>query len=185
MSFEIPESYRAYCTDVAVRTAVDHILSSADSRRGCRSSRRYRLEGPARVPPALLSAHQVRCEYAVHLIRLWNAVWEPVLDESDFGWNLEPWTVGAAQEWNAQALDTHTVWNESWFARGFDIVGTNFQLSPGICDVAGRVHLSFSFWGQDDNADHTTGENFGDDWPKQRNEDGCASTTEGIGGNSE
>ena len=27
MPFAIPESYRTYCTDTAVRTAVDHILA--------------------------------------------------------------------------------------------------------------------------------------------------------------
>ena len=31
MTFELPESYRAYCGDAAVRTAVSHILS-ADSK---------------------------------------------------------------------------------------------------------------------------------------------------------
>ena len=180
MSFEIPESYRAYCTDVAVQTAVEHILSSADSRRGIALPANIDWKDLPGLHRALLSAHQVRCEYAVHLICLWNTVWGPVLNESDFGWNLEPWTVDAAQEWNAQALDTHTIWNESWFARGFDIVGTNFQLSPGICDDVGRIHLSFSFWGRDDNTDHTTGKNFGDDWPKQRNENGTALTTEGL-----
>ena len=179
MPFEFPESYRAYCTDVAVRTAVDHILSSADTRRGIALPADIDWKDLPAFHRALLSAHQVRCEYAVHLIRLWNAVWEPALDEFDFGGKLEPWTVAAAQEWHEQTLDTTTVWNESWFVRGFDIVGTNFQLAPGICDDAGRIHLSFSFWGQDD-VDHTTEKDFGDDWPKQQREDGIAWTTKGL-----
>ena len=101
MPFEMPESYRAYCTDAAVRTAVDHILSSADTRRG--------LGLPADI----------------------------------------------------------------------DIVGTNFRLAPGICDDSERVQLSLSFWDHDD-TDHTTGRNFGDDWPVQQIADGCAWTAKGL-----
>ena len=41
MSFELPESYRAYCKDAAVRTAVDHI-----------SVRRLRRR-PSPFPPTL------------------------------------------------------------------------------------------------------------------------------------
>ena len=173
-------SYRAYCRDVAVQTAVDHILSSADSRKGIALPANIDWKDLPGFHRAILSAHQVRCEYAVHLVRLWNAVWQPELNESNFGWKIVPWTVDAAQEWHDLALDTHTVWNNVWFGRGFDIVGTNFQLAPGVFDVAGRVHLSFSFWGQDDNTDHTTGEDFGDDWPKQQRADGSARTTEGL-----
>ena len=128
---------------------------------------------------AVLSAHQVRCEYAVLLIHLWNAVWQPALDECDFGKNLKSWNVTTAQEWHAQKLDTNTVWNQGWFGRGFDIVDTNFRLAPGICDDSGRVQLSLSFWDHDD-TDHTTGRNFGDDWPVQQIADGCAWTTTGL-----
>ena len=180
MSFEVPESFQAYCTDAAVRTAVDHILSSAGSRRGFALPSDIDWKDLPGFHRALLSAHQVRCEYAVHLIRLWSAVWEPELNESAFGWTLEPRTVADAQNWHEQTLDAHTVWNESWFARGYDIVGTNFKLAPGIFDDTGRVQLSFSLWGQDDNADRTTNEDLGIDWPKQLRENGFAWTTEGL-----
>ena len=179
MPFEIPESYRAYCTDVAVRTAVDHILSSSDRRSGLALPADIDWKDLPAFHRALLSAHQVRCEYPVLLIRLWNAVWQPALDECDFGRNLEPWTVSAAQEWYGQTLDTNTVWNQGWFARGFDIVGTNFRLAPGISDDARRVTLYFSFWGQDD-TDYTTDTHFGDDWPEQQKEGGWALTTKGL-----
>lgn len=179
MPCELPESYRAYCTDVAVRTAVDHILASSDRRGGLALPADIDWKDLPAFHRALLSAHQVRCEYAVHLICLWNAVWQPALDECDFGRNLEPWTVADAQEWHGQTLDTSTVWNESWFGRVFEIVGTNFLLAPGIRDDAERVQLSFSFWGQDD-TDHTTETHFGDDWPMQQREDGWAWTTEGL-----
>ena len=180
MPFELPESYRAYCTDVAVQTAVDHILSSSDTRRGLALPADIDWKDLPGFHRAVLSAHQVQCEYAVHLIRLWNAVWKPALDECGFGGKLEPWTVAAAQQWHDQTLDTNTVWRESWFARGFDIVDTNFQLVPGIYDDTGRVQVSFSFWGRDDNKDHTTDKDFGGDWPKQLHENGTAWTTEGL-----
>ncbi|MDD9982317.1 MAG: hypothetical protein OXU81_13330 [Gammaproteobacteria bacterium] len=114
------------------------------------------------------------------MVRLWNAVWQPALDELDFGGKLEPWTVAAAQEWHNQTLDTNTVWNECWFGRGFDIVDTNFQLAPGILHNVERVQLSFSFWGRDDNKDHTTDKDFGDDWPMQQRDDGVWWTREGL-----
>ena len=71
MAFKLPASYRAYCADPAVRTAVDHILESKS------------LSLPAYIKwsdlPAfhrmVLSAHQVRCEYAMFLIEFWDAVW--------------------------------------------------------------------------------------------------------------
>ena len=179
MPYELPESYRAYCTDVAVQTAVDHILASSDRRGGLALPADIDWKDLPAFHRALLSAHQVRCDYAVHLVRLWNAVWQPALDERDFARTLEPWTVAAAQEWQGQTLDTNTVWNEGWFGRGFDIPGTNFRLAPGIWDGAGRVALCFSFWGQDD-TDYTTGTDFGNDWPERQREDGWASTTEGL-----
>ena len=89
MPFEIPESYRAYCTDVAVRTAVDHILSSSDRRSGLALPADIDWKDLPAFHRALLLAHQVRCEYPVLLIRLWNAVWQPALDERDVGRNLE------------------------------------------------------------------------------------------------
>ena len=64
--YQIPESYRAYCTNPAVRTAVDHILSKSN-----------KLDVPSDIEwdelpkfhRAVLSAHQVRCEYAMYLNR--------------------------------------------------------------------------------------------------------------------
>ena len=75
MPVQIPESYRAYCTDRAVRAAVDHILSES-------------LDVPPdlewdelpKFHQAVLSAHQVRCEYAIFL----HEIWKPILAERKF-----------------------------------------------------------------------------------------------------
>ena len=179
MPFEPPESYRAYCTDAAVRAVVDHILTSSDRRSGLAVPPDIGWKDLPAFHRAVLSAHQVRCDYAVHLICLWNVVWQPALDEWDLGRDLKPWTVAGAEEWHGQTLDTNTVWNESWFGRGFDINGTNFQIAPGVRDDFEQAWLSLSFWDRDD-TDHTTERHFGDDWPMQQIEDGCAWTKEGL-----
>ena len=76
MPFKIPESYLAYCTDRAVKLAVEHILE-------------YETPGvPADLEwndlpefhRAVLSAHQVRCEFAR------NAEMAGSLTESTGGW---------------------------------------------------------------------------------------------------
>ena len=181
MQFGLPESYRAYCSDVAVRAAVDHILASSDQENGLALPPDIDWKDLPAFHGAVLSAHQVRCEYAVLLVRLWNAVWQPALDGSDFGKSLKPWTVTAAQAWHRQDLDTNTVWSESWFGRGFDIDDTNFQIGPGVRGDCEQVWLSLSFWAVDGTeGDLTTGRNFGDVWPVQAIEDGCAWTTEGL-----
>ena len=179
MPFELPESYRAYCLDVAVRTAVDHILSSSDRKHGLALPADIDWKDLPAFHRAVLSAHQVRCEYAVHLIDLWNAIWQPALDECHFGKSLQDRTVADSAEWCEQKLDTNTVWNESWFVRGFDIDRTNFQIVPGVYDDLEQVWLSVSFW-EVDGPDRTSGESFGDHWPVQQIEDGCAWTKKGL-----
>ena len=180
MPFELPESYRAYCSDVAVRTAVDHILLSSDKRSGLALPADIDWEDLPAFHRAVLSAHQVRCEYAVHLIRLWNAVWQPAL-ECRFGKDRQTWTVADSENRNESRLDTNTVWNDGWFGRGFDIDGTNFQIVPGVWEDHEQVRLSVSFWEVDGrDPDHTSRRNFGDDWPVQQIEDGCAWTKKGL-----
>lgn len=100
MPFELPESYRAYCTDVAVRAAVDHILTSSDRRSGLALPPDIEWKDLPAFHRAVLSSHQVRCEYAVHLIRLWDFVWQSALDNCDLGERLTPWTVSDAEEWH-------------------------------------------------------------------------------------
>lgn len=124
----------------------------------------------------MLSAHQVQCEYAVLLIDLWDALWQPSLATCEFGTELEPLSVAATERWWGEKLDTNTVWGEeSRFARGFDIANTNFQLVLGVWAEVKEVRLSFCLWGKDD-TDCMTGLSIGDDWPKQDIEDGHAWT---------
>ena len=98
MPVQIPESYRAYRTDRAVRTAVDHILESKS------------LSVPAdlewddlpKFHRAVLSAHQVRCEFAIFLHELWDEVWQPAVERSEM--ELTPYTVADTQEYGGYAL---------------------------------------------------------------------------------
>ena len=69
MSFELPESYRAYCSDAAVRAAVDHILS-ANSKTPLTLPADIEWKDLKAFHRAVLSAHQVRSEFAVSLIDL-------------------------------------------------------------------------------------------------------------------
>ena len=109
MKFELPESYRAYRNDVAVRTAVDHILS-ADSKTPLALPADIEWKDLPAFHRAVLSAHQVRCEYAVSLIELWDVVWQRALDGWEFQSNLVRSSVAEAADWWPHKLDTYTVW---------------------------------------------------------------------------
>ena len=173
MPFPMPESYRAYCTDPAVRTAVDHILL-ATGRKGALS-----------LPPdidwkdlpafhrAVLSAHQVRCEFAILAIDLWNAVWQPALAECGFDSSRDACTVSRTEELIDLKLDTHSVWELKWFSRCFEIRGGgDLQLYLAVIhELPEALQLGFCLWGAD-GTDHTTGCDFGDEWPKEPGEEG-------------
>ena len=164
MAFALPESYRAYCTDTAVRTAVDHLLASTD--------RKGALSLPADIDwkdlpafhRAVLSAHQVRCEFSVFLIELWDAVWQRVLDEGGLDSGRDDWTVSQSEEWSSTKLDTHTVWDTGWFGRVFGIGGGDLQLGLAVQHSSPEgVKLGLCLWGADE-TNRTTGRDFGDEW---------------------
>lgn len=169
MTFKLPESYRAYGTDAAVRTAVDHILDSKS------------LSLPADIDwrglpafhRAVLSAHQVRCEYAIFLVEFWDAVWKPALDAFDFGTALEPLTVAESQEWCAQDLDTNTIWAQSWFGRSFKLAATGSSFVSGTCDYVDSVTLSITYYDAKEIL-RTDRLQLGDEWPEGHIEDGVA-----------
>lgn len=173
MPLTMPESYRTYCTDSAVQLAVDHIL---DPKRGLGLPADIDWKDLPAFHRAVLSAHQVRCEVAVYLIDLWDAVWQTALNTCEYGSDLKPWSVAKSQHWHGQKFDTYTVWNEGWFSRGFDISSTTFLLAPGVLVDSEQVQLSLCLWGSDD-TDYTTGRNLGDDWPEQAIQDGFAWTS--------
>lgn len=174
MSFELPESYRAYCGDVAVRTAVDHILS-ADSKTPLALPADIEWKDLPAFHRAVLSAHQVRSEFAVCLMDLWHRVWQHALDKWEFQSNLVPDSVAVAEGWWPQKLDTNTVWIDGHFFRLFSIGETSFQLGLGALIEIERVRLSLSLYGEDETI-CTIGLDFSDAWPKQDIEEDVAWT---------
>ena len=178
MKFELPESYRAYCSDVAVRTAVDHILS-ADSKKPLALPADIEWKDLPAFHRAVLSAHQVRCEYAVSLIELWDAVWQHALDGWEFRGELEIQTVADAQRWHNAKFDTNTVWDDEYFGRGFEVGRTSLLLLPAVVVDTERLRLNLCLWGKDD-TDRTTGVKFGDGWPEQDIEGGVAWTCKSL-----
>ena len=178
MKFELPESYRAYCSDAAVRTAVDHILS-ADSKKPLALPKDIEWKDLPAFHRAVLSAHQVRCEYAVSLIELWDAVWQRALDGWEFHSKLVRSSVAEAEKWWPQQLDTNAVWTDSHFFQPFNIGETSFQLGFGAYIEIERVQLSLSLY-SDDETSVTTGLDLDDAWPKQNLEDDTAWTGEDL-----
>ena len=175
MTFKLTESYRAYCMDAAVRTAVDHILYSNS------------LSLPADIEwkdlPAfhrvVLSAHQVRCDYAMFLIEFWDAVWKPALEKFDLGTTLEAMTVAVSEEWGEQKLDTNTVWNSSWFNRHFKFTNTGSSLYAGAMVEVDHVMLAIDYYDAAD-VQRTTDLELGDKWPDDDIENGCAYTSKKL-----
>ena len=178
MKFELPESYRAYCSDVAVRTAVDHILS-ADSKKPLALPADIEWKDLPIFHRAVLSAHQVRCEFAVSLIELWDAVWQRALDGWEFQSNLVRLSVAEAEKWWPQKLDTNAVWTDGHFFQLFNIGETSFQLGLGAYIEIDRVQLSLSLYSDDETSD-TTGLDLDDAWPEQNLEDDTAWTGEDL-----
>ena len=167
MTFKVPDSYRAYCTDAAVKTAVDHILDS----RSLSLPEDIEWKDLPAFHRAVLSAHQVRCDFAIFLIDVWNAVWKPMLEQSDFGTNTEPCSVAESQRRFGQNVDTMEVWKTTWFGRAF--TSADFYFVLGICSDAKCVQLSISFYDADE-ADRTTQIDPGDSWPRRDIADGVA-----------
>ena len=175
MKFELPESYRAYCSDVAVRTAVDHILS-ADSKKPLALPKDIEWNDLPAFHRAVLSAHQMRCEYAVSLIELWDAVWQRALDGWEFQSNLVRLSVADAAYW-WEMLDTNTVWSERQFFQVFDISEGGFRLGLGA-SVKSELRLLLSLYKGE--TDSTTKLDLGDAWPKQDLKDDVAWTGEDL-----
>ncbi len=164
MQFPLPDSYRSYCTDTAVRMAVDHILASTDKKGALSLPSDIDWEDLAAYHKAVLSAHQVRSEFSVFLIDLWNAVWQRAFIECGFDGGRDDWTVSQAEEWAGAKLDTHSVWDNGWFNRVFGIGGGNLQLGLAVLhDPPEGVKLGLCLRGVD-NTDRTTEHDFGDQW---------------------
>ena len=170
MPVQVPESYRTYCADHVVRTAVDHILNSK------------KLGVPAdlewnHLPDfhrAVLSAHQVRCEYAIFLHELWNAVWQPVVN----GRGFTPKTVADTQTWWGEDLDTYSIWDGGRFFRVYDIASTNYEFSLGTFAGTERVQVSLYLWDSENGVAHTSKLGLGECWPPDEDENYAWSSKE-------
>ena len=138
------------------------------------------MEGPEGVPQggAVGASGAVRISRC-SLIELWDAVWQPDLDEWELGGDHQPLSVANAQYWHETRLDTNTVWDEGWFGRGFEIGCTSLLLLPGVVVDLQELRLSLCLWGTD-NTDHTTGFDFGADWPVPNIEHCTAYTRRGL-----
>ena len=88
MPVQVPEIYRAYCTDRAVKTAVDHIL---EYKKTLGVPADLEWDDLPKFHKAVLSAHQVRCEFAIFLHELWNEIWQPAVERSEM--EPAPYTV--------------------------------------------------------------------------------------------
>ena len=135
-NFTLPPSFRSYCKDRAVRSAVDHILDCGK-----------KLKVPAdlewdRLPDfhaAVLAAHQVRCDYATALHGLWNEVWQPALDDCGFADSLEPLSLNEAQEYSDYPGDAYSLWAEELLERVYDKDGRKLGLGVDGRPQAGAV----------------------------------------------
>ena len=168
MPVQIPESYRAYCTDRAVQTAVDHILGSTKTL-GVPADLEW--DDLPKFHKAVLSAHQVRCEFAIFLHELWDEIWKPTVDGRRR--DLTPKTAADTQEyWQDYNLYTYSIWSNWWFSRVFDIADTTHVLDIGVhVDDEKRVRLSLQLWDQK-NGKYTTNElGLGDYWLSEETED--------------
>ncbi len=160
--FTLPESYRAYLNDAAVRSAVHHILDSKN------------LEVPVdlewnRLPDfhtAVLAAHQVRCDYATALHHLWNKVWKPALDGRGSANSLEPRSFNEPQDHSVSPCDTYSAWNNSFLDRVYD----SGDHVVGLGVTIGLKKVWLSNWLYKGNEDLTTRLKLGGDWNSEPEE---------------
>ena len=155
MSFCLPESYASYVAEPAVRTAVDHILASKS------------LEVPdgldwGQLPDfhaAVLAAHQVRCDYASALQRLWDAVWQRAIDEAEEGEDLEALSIAETAELYS-GLDAVSLFQSGIFAHAYTRRDSRIYLGVSL-DLREAWLI---FWFGKANDDLAAGLLSGDDW---------------------
>ena len=169
MPFTLPESYASYVADPAISTAVDHILESES------------LEVPDvlewnQLPDfhaAVLAAHQVSCEYASALQRLWDEVWGRAIDEAPIGQELEARSITDTAERNKLEFNARSLWENEVFVRTY--TRGDFSIDLGI--KLSRSYARLMFWFGDDGNENGA-DNFlpEDDWDLDEQTDyGCES----------
>ena len=164
-NFPLPPSYRSYCKDRAVRSAVDHIL---DARK---------LEVPAdlkwdQLPDfhaAVLAAHQVRSDFATALHGLWNKVWQPALDDCGFAGSLKSRLLHEHQEHSAYPCDTYSLWGPGFLERVYD--AGDHWIGLGVYVDTEQAWLAIRLRDRRGN-DLTANPALGDDWVSELDEEG-------------
>ena len=171
--FTLPESYRAYLNDAAVRSAVDHILDSKN------------LEVPVdlewcRLPDfhaAVLAAHQVRSDYATALHGIWSEVWQRALDDCGFTDSLEPQSFNEQLKNSGYPCDTYSLWKYSFLERVYDI--GDHVIGLGVCIELEQAGLTI--WMLDrDREDLTTSLALGRDWGSELDDEGYLCSSEKL-----
>lgn len=141
MAILVPESYRSYCKDEGVRRAVTHLLAESDKGKGVVLPADFEWRDLPSFHRAVLSAYQVRCEYAIFLIELWDATWGWALQTADLGASVK--LEGALDSHRDSPVDALTVWR-GWFHRKLLVGDTHDWLSVGNDDDDGTVGLWIS-----------------------------------------
>ena len=165
MPITIPASYLAYCTNCVVRGAVDHILKFKNPR----TPANLEWDELKKFHEMVLSAHQVRCEFAIFLHDLWNAVWKPAVEKRNFTPKTITDTYRVWQQ-DDDILNAHTIWDGKWFGRAYDIDGAEFVFDLGtFADTdTKRVQLTLCLWNSDGEI-YTNDSEFvlGNRWPHE------------------
>ena len=165
-NFTLPPSYRTYCRDRAVQSAVDHILNRGKK---------------LKVPPdlewdslsdfhaAVLGAEQVRCDFATALHGLWKEVWQHALDDCSFTDSLEPRSLYEQQELSAYPCDTYSLWGSGFLERVYD--ASDHTIGLGVHIHTEQAWLAIWLLHAAEN-NLTANLALGDDWVPELNDEG-------------
>ena len=137
MVIAVPDSYRSYIGDDAVRRAVDHLLAESGKSKRAVLPPDFEWKDLPSFHRAVLSAHQIRCEYAIFLIGVWDAVWGWTLQGADPEVPVE--LAGAADSHLHSPIDASTVWDTGWFYRSFLVGDGRSWLAVGSSDQDGTA----------------------------------------------
>lgn len=147
MPLLMPESVHVYMTDRVAQTAVDTLLEGEkrppDDDLG--------WDGLSDFHRAVLAAHQVRCEYAIHLSDLWDEIWKPRF-EGDDGPRFTRQSITEAEAWCDQSFTPFGIWEAGWFGATFAQIGKPRTLCVGLYleDAKSGVQLSAQLHGERD-----------------------------------
>ncbi|MCY3626635.1 MAG: hypothetical protein OXG88_03230 [Gammaproteobacteria bacterium] len=142
MCINLCESLKSYFGDTTVKGAVDSILEN-------KFSIPQDIDWPdlPGLHKAVLAAYQVRCDFALFLLELWDSVWQASLTNSDLGGELVPITLQQTQESGDMKFDPENIWNDRWYQRSFETTarGKQYELYLGI-EVSRERHPNLQLY---------------------------------------